>query len=312
MVKAFKKPAPKPAPIVIAYRDIQGKRMHGAFYDHYLFRKITQHDTLIAHSTEQTIDSLTSFIYGTIFALGIGDAIGERLIPALASPNLTQSGLLIIPGRAKNEKGASIRDLHESQLIKKAVNMGKPILAICGGVRPLCEHFGGSMLDVSDHTYSSMPYIVKNGGVGNNVQMHDIITNVDTLLSDATTGSLDDSYTVNSVHWEAPNEDTLPKTLVASSYSVLNKDITVNKRSGNQLEPEEDTVESIETKHGAPTMGVMWHPEAYFKRPPNENESKHLALIMYMTKAGDTFNAKQKVLQQLRETHSPCSPARSG
>ena len=67
---------PQLAPVIISYRDDQGKRMHGAFYDHYLIRNITLHPTKITISKSQKITHLQEFIESATFALGIGEQLG--------------------------------------------------------------------------------------------------------------------------------------------------------------------------------------------------------------------------------------------
>lgn len=49
------KPLEHTAPILISYRNDNGKRMHGAFYDHYTMRCITARETYISKSPEHQI-----------------------------------------------------------------------------------------------------------------------------------------------------------------------------------------------------------------------------------------------------------------
>ncbi len=80
---------PPAAPISISFRNDQGKRMHGAFYDHYAIRQITGHETIILKEPNQILNSFQEFVNSSTFALGVGDARGTRII--LPATQITQT-----------------------------------------------------------------------------------------------------------------------------------------------------------------------------------------------------------------------------
>ncbi len=299
---------PAQAPVIISYRDEQGKRMHAAFYDHYTFRHITQHDTKISCAEKSNTNQFKSFIEQTTLALGIGSELGDRVIPKTHVKQDEPAGLLVIPGRSRNEQD-TLRSAHEQKLIQEARRKGQPILAICAGSWCLWEAFGGKVIPVSDHLYANMPYIVTDGSLGNNKQIHRIKLTPATLVHGAMhikqATPLRKNPTVNSIHWAAPDSTTTPNMLVVSAVAVPDADMVTNNRQGEQMHPEADTVEAFETAYGAPMVGIQWHPEAYYKTNPGhkvdtDESQRHLNLIIYMAKAGDAYQAKRLMLEDLK------------
>lgn len=290
---------PMHAAIAISYRNEQGRSMHGAFYDHYTMRHITQHETNILKPPEQGIDTFLAFIHTTTFALGLQDAHGERIIPAVKSIANQSSGLLVIPGHASGDTDI-VRKEHEQRLIQQARRRGQPILAICAGSWRLWEAYGGVTKAVSGHLYSQMPYVITNGGIGNNKQIHRITLEADTLLAKAMqvkNRSLSERPTVNSVHWKSPDSQTTPSSLVVSATAIPDEDLHPRNRNGD-MSPEAE-VEAFEAKNGAPVLGIQWHPEAYYKNQDADNESeRHLNVIRYMAKAGDAYQAKRRMMDE--------------
>lgn len=285
--------------VVISFRDVQGKRMHGAFFDHYLVRKITGHSTVTSKSDKQDTAHFEEFITHTTLALGIGKALGDRITPLLSTANPSLVGLLFIPGRMREEVNLDDRDLHEKALIKDALRRGQPILGICGGSWPLYQSLGGSVKSVEDHTYSNMPYIVTSGHVGNNVMVHNIVCQDGTLLR-SMMRPLAQPLSVNSVHWLAPDPSKVPNNVRISAISKENESIAPKNRHGRQLKPEESSVEAFETIHGVPVIGISWHPEAFYQKGQTPKNNPHLALLLYMAKAGDAYAAKRRMLEELQ------------
>ena len=305
------------APVIISYRDDRGKRMHGAFYDHYLVRHITQHPTKITMPISQKITYLQEFIKNSTFALGIGDHLGQRQTPDVMTDPTQERGLLFIPGRSHQETDTE-REAHEKELIANAIKRGQPVLAICGGARRLWEVFGGKNTTVKDHLYSSMPYILTSGAMGNNKQIHRIKIEPKSILSAGMYGKSPKSIPVmvNSIHWEAPDAEHLQTVLTDSekdktqtrlditARSVLAQDIAVKSRRGDELNSQLDTVEAFEARYGAPIMGVQWHPEAYYLEDHVEAKY-HVSLIQYMAKAGDAYRSRCHVLDTFKTISAP-------
>lgn len=288
----------RPAPILISYRTEQGRRMHGAFYDHYTVRQITAHETVLSRAMSQPLNSFTDFIHNTTFALGINDVRGERIIPIEKDSTDQSSGLLIIPGHASNDQDVARKE-HEQLLIAQARQRGQPVLALCAGSWRLWQAFGGTTKEVSGHLYSQMPYIITNGGIGNNKQIHRIELQAGSWLGGAM-GLKDLSIkpTVNSVHWQAPDIASLPPLLEVSALAVADEQLKPRNRQGD-MNPESE-IEAFATKFGAPMLGVQWHPEAYYKNNDsiNNHAELHLNLIRYMAKAGDAYQEKRRMNEE--------------
>lgn len=301
------------APVIISYRDDRGKRMHGAFYDHYLVRNITQHPTKITIHKSLKITHLEEFIHNTTLVLGIGDQLGKGQIPDIIADSTQERGLLIIPGRSHKDADKE-REGHEKELLANAIRRGQPVLAICGGARRLWGMFGGRSNAVKDHLYSSMPYILASGAVANNKQIHRIHIIPNSILSAGMYGKMPEIKTlmVNSIHWEAPDADPVYLTvsdrendktqtmLEISARSVLTEDIAVKNRKGNELQPQSNTVEGFETRYGAPLIGVQWHPEAYYLDDYSEGATYHLSLLQYMAKAGNTYQTRCYLVDEFK------------
>lgn len=299
---------PPSAPVQISYRSDQGKRMHGAFFDHYVIRMISNHETEVLKSEESSISSFTSFIQSSTLALGINDAKGDRIIPSMATHNTDQQGLLFIPGCTRDNESAA-RSRFEQQIIKDAMHCGRPILAICAGSWQLWQAYGGKVREIKDHLYSSMPYILTGGRIGNNKQIHRIVIQHDSLtkalLNPKDLKALEADPSVNSVHWRAPDEKSVPEQLLVSAYSKADEDIAPNSRQSKKMEAEEKTIEAFESKHGAPTLGIQWHPESYYEKTLGNEEKRQLNIIQYMAKAGDSYRAKRVMLKEFEEKFKP-------
>lgn len=316
LAKPIKKIYGHPAPTIIniSYRNEQGKRMHGAFYDHYLLRKITGYETQAIVSPESDPKSFKQFIASSMLELAISeDQRGQRVTPNIVTQLSEECGLLFIPGRARDSTD-TVRNQFEIEIIKQARLRGQPILAVCAGSWQLLESFGGHTTDVTDHCYASMPYIINDGSVGNNKQMHRIQLTENTMLAGfmrpftrtttPTTEQPSEQLTVNSIHWQAADSTRLPNELQASAHAIEDPTIVVHNRAKQIMHPTQNSIEAIES-YGAPTIGVQWHPEAYYKKETklSADDKCHLDLIKAVAKAGDAYVAKRKMMTELLNHH---------
>jgi hypothetical protein len=74
------------------------------------------------------------------------------------------------------------------------------------------------------------------------------------------------------------------------------------------MRPEEDSIEAFETKHGAPILGVQWHPEAYSHTQSKTHLASHQQhLIQYMSDAGQAYLNRRLVIAQLSSLLLPDS-----
>jgi hypothetical protein len=166
-----------------------------------------------------------------------------------------------------------------------------------------------------------MPSINVDGTIGNNVKIHKVeIASASMLASMVSTYDhrkrnfkVSSSLTVNSVHWKAPNVDTMPVITEMSDDGEereVRKALTIAARAQYDAkvapkgkEPEDDTVEAFEQYSGAPLLGIQWHPEAY-NNDGSEESAAHRQILTYMAKAGDAYCAKQDILESLQSEYA--------
>lgn len=283
------------APIAIAFRDDgDGK---GALYDHFTFQKITSYPTLICAHDSMNHTKLQTFQRGVGYGLTFGesDEYGKKIPPLVH--NISEIGLLVIPGRIREKEFDAVRQQHESNLIKWALIRGQPILSICAGSWRLWEAIGGKIDEISDHNYGGgmIRISATTGRVGYNKQIHRIHINGDTVLNMIMGPG--NRPTVNSIHWKAPSPIDIPFLAKISAYSVEDTTIAPNSRQGTQMIPESGTIEAYENTYGSPFFGIQWHPEAYSVN--EENGDKHQAILCYMADAGSAYYHKRKLLKEL-------------
>lgn len=231
-----------------------------------------------------------------------------------------------------------IRTEHEQTLLQEARLSGRPVLAVCGGSWRVLEAFGGQTRQLATKTHQSrqMPYLTKGGtvGGGKNIHEHGVEFVQDSMLAGAMRGrhgTLPDN--VNSVHWAAADErapDNLTgvrrygvkkspdrqQLLSVTARGVTDKQYPYLGLKGPELTSRAPhSVEAFETRHGAPMVGVQWHPEAY--NPSHGDHAANKRLVNYMAKAGDAFEARRAmtrefkmVADELRELSSPITPSR--
>ncbi len=142
-----------------------------------------------------------------------------------------------------------LRDQFEMRLVKKAYEMGMPVLGVCRGIQSMNVALGGTLwqdLPSQYRTeaggrpiahsqkrpdyYQSHTVQVKNGS-----QLHSIV------------GA--DSLRVNSFHHQAVREPA--PGMVVSAVST------------------DGVIEAIECPQHPFFVGVQWHPERYFEREPD-------------------------------------------
>jgi gamma-glutamyl-gamma-aminobutyrate hydrolase PuuD len=308
------------ARVIVSFRQEQGRAMHASFYDHYTLRKITGRDTLNAISpamnAEQIAESVDKFAMyindsENPHTLGLDDEPSARVVPALTYDTAKDGGLIIIPGHRRFPKPGEYYDeraQYEYKLINDARMRGQPILAICGGSWKLWQSYGGELGSVEGHVSPSMPTIVADGSVGNNPQIHSIEIMDGTILKASMGWRNGDNLTqiaqVNSIHWDAPVANELVLELVDIN-AITKESSDMSNDSNLSL----GTIEGFEAKFGAPCVGTLWHPEAYYKTRYDDTDDeqtfkKQLNLITYMAKAGDAYQAKQRMLEEFQNSIS--------
>ncbi len=315
------------APIAISYRghesDKDGK---GMLFDHMRIQIITDFSTstLGPESKEITDAAKKRFndeLRNHPAKLPFGDQNQDLITVPPYVETCSELGLLIIPGRMRDNENEPIRLAHEYQVLRNAFNRGQPIMGICAGSWRVWEQLfiwtkfpnrlsedpiqlsnwqekDGSLVEVTDHTYSRMLGLSTTGTDATyNVQIHKVVISKKSLLKrmlgKTTLGESVEPMTVNSVHSKAVNPGRPPANVLISAKAIKHSKIFLNNRSGKLMDPEENTVEAFETRFGAPIIGLQWHPEGYGKNTAHSN------LIKYMALAGSAYAAKRKMLSQI-------------
>ncbi len=310
---------PERADIAISFREEVGRTLNAAYYDHYTIRKTTGYPTIGVISptnpNEKQADRLANF---TAFitdeklkhTLSFDIEAQPKVVPKVVENLPEESGLLVIPGARRFPKPGEHheeRQRHEDLMIKKALLTGRPILAICGGSRKLWGLIGGQSAEVQGHTSPNMPTIEENGDIGNNIPLHRIKLSEKTLLNECMTiPGGDQEPAVNSIHWgvAVPTIEALSRAQISAWSTELNPAESAEKTIAT------NTVEAFESKHGVPFFGIQWHPEAYYKTQySNPKEAleyqRQQRIITYLAKAGDSYQAKQKMLKDFKAKVTP-------
>jgi gamma-glutamyl-gamma-aminobutyrate hydrolase PuuD len=222
---------------------------------------------------------------------------------------------------------AAVRHGHrqalERELLRQARLTGRPVLAVCGGSWRLLETFGGQtrLVDPNTHQSRQMPYLRADGqvGGGSHIQEHGVrfATSTSILSGAMQTGGQPLPANVNSVHWAVaderrPRELTGVERLAPSSSTepgrqmlqVTARGATEQERPYQGLSSTElqqrhrNAVEAFETRHGAPMLGLQWHPEAYNPDQPEYHANRNV--MNFMARAGDAYEARRLTLRQFR------------
>lgn len=298
----------------IPYRSEKGGK--AAFYDHYTFQKLTGHGSFSDANPDQ-LKEFREYLSEIDVNLSMGDLdpSTKRLLPFTKANAEEDAGLLLIPGRSRANEFDPERTQRENESLQRAMNRGQPILAICAGCTQLWEKCGGRSIAVKDHNYNGgMLRLGKGGRTVYNVQIHDVVIQKNSLLSNAmglnetSNPSGDFEILVNSVHWKSPDESSLPSSLLVCARTKKNPEITLKSRQSTLMSPQENTVEAFESRFGAPILGIQWHPEGYnaddLTHPSNKKNRNfapkaHIQLLCFMAQAGDAYRAKRRMLREL-------------
>lgn len=304
-------------------------RGSGAFFDHQTLRAAAGEgaSTVRIAKTEAVSQQQLNQIwrYMQAEAVQVLGAVGEDGVPEAKDPEADDYGFLFIPGasrRQKKEPSYQFRLEHNLTLIKLALRRGQPMLAICGGLWELWLAAGGRLKKVKDHAYSTSPRIITGGKVGYNRLVHRIAFQPGSEILRSFMG-IDHRKTskdwpqpaVNSLHWlaiDAPmdsdavrEEGDVTDRYSIAAVSIADPELAPKRRDGSGCMLPEPCVEAIESKCGAPVIGVQWHPEAMSDMHSTPEQRKmHLGIIRGMYTAGQAYCNKRKLLPELRSPHS--------
>jgi putative glutamine amidotransferase len=181
---------------------------------------------------------------------------------------------------------------YEHQLIAEARTRGMPVLAVCAGSWRLLEAMGGHTQTLEKGEARKKHYQPGNGTWNTS---HGLDVGNDASVLRGTIHGVKTLDKVNSTHWAtaatiqgadkrvslapAP-EDGATETLknlrklgrLPSAPHELTITATASKEDGKASPSVE--VEAFETRHGAPMMGVQWHPESYLPDAPGRAEAE--------------------------------------
>jgi gamma-glutamyl-gamma-aminobutyrate hydrolase PuuD len=317
------------APIVISYRGhLTLKDGEGMVFDHSRFQNLTNHPTLALYPEQPEFAQRAKSEFKS--ALRISTTYlryGQLTEDGKNNPGEIEfgytGGLLVIPGRARAVEHEPVRLEHEYRRIREAVNRGQPILAICGGAARLFNQLhmitcqpnalnlsaqeidatlirSNSIIKVKDHNYRRGMATLNPDGMntGYNVMMH-----LNQVLEDShlqafmsTRRETVREFKANSVHWTAVNPEAISPNFRVNAISKVDPENT-KMNSKRQIYNPTPAVEGFENTHGAPIIGVQWHPESYNSH--EMHSAPHVNLIQSMAKAGDAYYAKRRMLHEL-------------
>ncbi|MEI8296268.1 MAG: gamma-glutamyl-gamma-aminobutyrate hydrolase family protein, partial [Alphaproteobacteria bacterium] len=332
---AGEKPMGAPnASVVIASRGFaDDKDGQGTFYDHITFQGITGYRTQISFPNVRGVSSaqqkacLEDYVKEIAHGLTFGEEVNGKKLPPVIT-NSYDGGLLVIPGRMRDREYDAVRAQHEHKVIRDALNRGQPILALCAGSWRLWQAYGvfsgafknieQNLINVSDHVSSRMMnFSDATNRVVYNADIHGLTVDKNSLLARAmgkTPHVIPDRFPVNSVHWKAVDPLSTPPFLKISASSVHDPSIPERKhRCGSVMNPQINTVEAFEGIHGAPLLGIQWHPEGYYDSDARRGEREHphsalnKKLLKFMAQAGETYARKRIMLRELSAIHTPFS-----
>jgi gamma-glutamyl-gamma-aminobutyrate hydrolase PuuD len=216
----------------------------------------------------------------------------------------------------------SRREQLERELLREARLTGRPVLAVCGGSWRLLEAYGGQtrLVDANTHQSRVMPFLRADGlvGGGSHIREHGLRIGDDrSVLSAAMQSGTRTNLptSVNSVHWAVADERRrneltgvarLPSSSLTESgeqmLQVTARGVTSQRRPYpglSQAELQERhryAVEAFETRHGAPMLGLQWHPEAYNPNQPEYHANRNV--LNFMAGAGDAYEARRSVTRR--------------
>jgi gamma-glutamyl-gamma-aminobutyrate hydrolase PuuD len=195
-----------------------------------------------------------------------------------------------------------------------------PILALCGGSWRLVQNYGGSTVELAAigangrmlGQGSNDPARLRHAGNMNNVKTefkHPLSIRSDSMLGHATGRTLLPNtptqplpqMQVNSVHWAVVRTASMGTRngLAPQPFEVVpNNLLTVSAKDPSAL----NTSEAVESQHGAPVIGVQWHPEYQLPQDGSQQTQSRLAnlnLLRWMIEAGRAYRAHRDAMAEL-------------
>lgn len=244
------------------------------------------------------------------------------VIPGGPHANATQ---IPVAGQAVDNKAqgntavyADARAKSELDLIEQARTLGMPILALCGGSWRLVQNYGGSTVELAA-VGADGKLLIQGSNPGARSQHAGNMNNVETEFKHPLTikpGSLLENATgrtqkpgakpqlpmqVNSVHWAAVRTQVMGARpgLPPQPFEVVpNNMLRMSAKDPSTL----GTSEAVESQHGAPVIGVQWHPEYQLPVKGGKQDASrraNLHLMQWMIKAGRAYRAHRDAMAEM-------------
>lgn len=218
---------------------------------------------------------------------------------ASATPNQLGNAVGMVPAEGFKKTEGDSRDAFETALIRKAMQRGIPILAVCAGSWRLIESFGGQTRELKSSEIGHHHRLLRHTEKETTEASAPIPTGVDSETRKPNVWDLRSDLDVPSSSRgivRGATDSTLKKYmgpqhrgadvrftgLNSTHWAVANtKDGKLTKAPGSDLDPSKlleiaasdpttGTVEAFESTHGVPVVGAQWHPEGYLDGMPED------------------------------------------
>ncbi|KAI8847098.1 hypothetical protein BC829DRAFT_444842 [Chytridium lagenaria] len=193
--------------------------------------------------------------------------------------------LLFLPGAHQWERERTAVDAEVSTVFSAVKTLGRPLLAVCGRMLSLGAADNWVVANLTTHSAGRMLSLSLEGRIHYNTALHGVALKQDTVLHDIYTKwnhgqdfSEEEKLEflhVNSVHSAQLYRPTLvtstgigeyittPENTNGKYFTESARSLPGFKNGRCKDKPIADVIEAIESRWGAPMMGVQWHPEAY-------------------------------------------------
>ena len=188
-----------------------------------------------------------------------------KTAPVGARPTAKKAGDNYDKAKREFDEFAS-RAPYEARLINIARVRGIPVLAICAGSWRLIESYGGKVrtLPLNQRSKHKADQMADTWTLS-----HGVATKPGTMVGGKSVGvggSEQRLAGINSTHW----------AVACIRYNAKRKDFGLEAVNPDVADPDQlleiaafatdplaATVEAFESRYGAPTIGIQWHPESY-------------------------------------------------
>lgn len=192
--------------------------------------------------------------------------------------------------RPEGESYDFSRTLSEMALLHVALQMGMPVVGICGGHQVMAVYEGGEIRDLTCSQLKKQRFRTYN----------EIKVYHETLLAAIFCKDLD-----------RRNENKDSEVSVAEFYGSHTQ-VVAELGSGYVLTAianDDESIEAAEKAHGAPTLSTQFHPEVgvkglagdkFFYQRGEEDGEFNIQLFHYMKKAGEAYRHKKALVVSLK------------